>query len=260
MSSAGRPTYQAARGGSDQGGNRLHYPSSHYSSRDLASHTKMKLRKPGQNTVDEVSKRDLKRELEERELKVAADRGRKDVPRAKDKEDTLRIKDRDDILKLKDTEENDFATDRDENNKPTDDARIKRGREANNADIDDADDSDDSDEEKEDEDNDSSSEDESDDDTSELLRELEKIKKEREEERLRKEAEKAEEEARKQTEAVLHGNPLLHPQDYSIKRKWYDDTVFKNQARDEPEHKKKRFVNDTTRNDFARKFLIKYIK
>ncbi len=45
----------------------------------------------------------------------------------------------------------------------------------------------------------------------------------------------------------------------SYDNRWYDDVVFKNQARDEPDQKK-RFINDTTRNDFARKFLTKYIK
>jgi protein CWC15 len=35
--------------------------------------------------------------------------------------------------------------------------------------------------------------------------------------------------------------------------------VFKNQARDEPQLKK-RFINDTIRNDFHRRFLNKYIE
>jgi protein CWC15 len=35
--------------------------------------------------------------------------------------------------------------------------------------------------------------------------------------------------------------------------------VFKNQTRGEPE-RKKRFVNDTIRSDFHRRFLNKYIK
>jgi protein CWC15 len=41
--------------------------------------------------------------------------------------------------------------------------------------------------------------------------------------------------------------------------RWDDDVVFKNQARDEPALKK-RFVNDTIRNDFHRKFLMKFIQ
>jgi protein CWC15 len=35
--------------------------------------------------------------------------------------------------------------------------------------------------------------------------------------------------------------------------------VFRNQARNVPEQKK-RFINDTIRNDFHKKFLNKYIK
>lgn len=42
-----------------------------------------------------------------------------------------------------------------------------------------------------------------------------------------------------------------------VKRRWNDDVVFKNQARDEPK-KKQRFINDTIRNDFHRNFLAKF--
>ncbi|GAU24495.1 hypothetical protein TSUD_156070 [Trifolium subterraneum] len=41
--------------------------------------------------------------------------------------------------------------------------------------------------------------------------------------------------------------------------KWDDDVVFKNQARGETKLAK-RFINDTIRNDFHRKFLHKYMK
>ena len=44
-----------------------------------------------------------------------------------------------------------------------------------------------------------------------------------------------------------------------IKRRWNDDVVFRNQARDEPEHKK-RFINDTIRSDFHRSFIKKFMK
>jgi protein CWC15 len=49
---------------------------------------------------------------------------------------------------------------------------------------------------------------------------------------------------------------VLHQQ---VKRKWNDDVVFRQQTRSEPETKK-RFVNDTIRNDFHRSFLKKYIQ
>jgi len=70
---AGRPTWVAARGGPEQGGYRRHNPSMQFSSRDLSSHTKMKVRQTGQNTSEEVSKRDLKRELDEKEKKGKKD-------------------------------------------------------------------------------------------------------------------------------------------------------------------------------------------
>ena len=67
---------------------------------------------------------------------------------------------------------------------------------------------------------------------------------------------------------MLTSNPLLNQPggggggggggDFTLKKKWYEDTVFRHQARGEPE-RKKRFINDTTRNDFHRKFLYKFI-
>jgi protein CWC15 len=44
-----------------------------------------------------------------------------------------------------------------------------------------------------------------------------------------------------------------------IKRRWNDDVVFRNQARDEPDQKK-RFINDTIRSDFHRNFIKKFMK
>jgi len=264
---AGRPTFVAARGSAEQGGYRRHNPSMAYSSRDLASHTKMKTRQPGQNTSDEVSKRDLKRELDDKEKKVKKDDKKKD----EDEEKTLAIKEKgesDDEMdrrsrgkeKAKDKNFNIDADDSDDSDSSSDEENGKKGKgkgkgkgkqaakKNGKRGGDDGSESESDDE----------SDDDSEDETDELMRELERIKKEREQERMKQESIKSEENAKRQSETMIHGNPLLH-QDYSIKRKWYDDVVFKNQARDEPEQKK-RFVNDTTRNDFARKFLAKYIK
>ncbi len=41
--------------------------------------------------------------------------------------------------------------------------------------------------------------------------------------------------------------------------RWDDDVVFKNQARNEPKQQK-RFINDTIRNDFHKRFLQRYIR
>jgi protein CWC15 len=41
--------------------------------------------------------------------------------------------------------------------------------------------------------------------------------------------------------------------------RWDDDVVFKNQERGEKKYEK-RFINDTIRSDFHRRFLEKYIR
>lgn len=46
---------------------------------------------------------------------------------------------------------------------------------------------------------------------------------------------------------------------FQVKRRWDDDVVFKNQARTEPK-RQKRFINDTVRSDFHKRFLDRYIK
>ncbi|XP_009996815.1 PREDICTED: spliceosome-associated protein CWC15 homolog [Chaetura pelagica] len=89
-------------------------------------------------------------------------------------------------------------------------------------------------------------EDSDDDDTAALLAELEKIKKERAEEQARKEQEQ---------------KPALPQANFKVKRRWDDDVVFKNCAKGIDENKKdKRFVNDTLRSEFHKKFMEKYIK
>lgn len=97
----------------------------------------------------------------------------------------------------------------------------------------------------------------------ELLIELEKIKKAQLEEKIKKENELKE----KTQQEILKANPLLNQSfdtssingEYSLKKKWYEDTVFKNQAKLE-QKVKKRFINDTVRSDFHRKFLSKTVQ
>ncbi len=117
---------------------------------------------------------------------------------------------------------------------------------------------------------DSSSDDASDsqDETAELMRELARIKAEREAERLRLEQEKLERDARDNEAAVLRSNPLMNAtgaggaasSDSVLKRKWFDETVFKNQAKVDDPKKPKRFINDTIRSDFHIRFLDRYVK
>ncbi|EFN55587.1 hypothetical protein CHLNCDRAFT_134109 [Chlorella variabilis] len=46
---------------------------------------------------------------------------------------------------------------------------------------------------------------------------------------------------------------------FALKRRWDDDVVFRNQTRGEPKATK-RFINDTIRNDFHRRFLDRYVR
>ncbi|KAL6006745.1 hypothetical protein ACLOJK_032239 [Asimina triloba] len=125
-------------------------------------------------------------------------------------------------------------------------------------------------------DDESDDNDDDEDDAEALQAELERIRKERAEEKLRKvkemddnanedfglekERQQQEEELKAKEAGLLRGNPLLNnPTSFNVKRRWDDDVVFKNQTRGESKTPK-RFINDTIRNDFHRKFLQKYMK
>ena len=105
------------------------------------------------------------------------------------------------------------------------------------------------------------------------MRELEKIKKERAEAKAKEvhmpspqfynsinhmqEAERAAEEQEQREIDIARGNPLLNSRDFTMKRRWDDDVVFKNQARGtEDRNKKKEFINDMLRSDFHKKFMV----
>lgn len=112
-----------------------------------------------------------------------------------------------------------------------------------------------------------SDDDDDEDDTAELLRELEKIKRERAEEKERQEKLQAEEERKEREAQAAIGNPLLNTpdnssgsKDFSVKRRWDDDVIFKNQARGMDDKPKKRFINDTLRSDFHRRFMKQYVQ
>jgi len=231
MTTAARPTWAPAKGGNEQGGTRIFGPSQKYSSRDLAAHTSLKPRKDGQETQDEVRRRDLRSELEERERKHFG---------------------------LKDKS---FSENRDRRkggpllleglNRDTVDRFANKNVDADDSDVDVKSDESDDDDDEDDED-----------DTEALLAELEQIKKERAEEMARKERLQQEEELKTKEAELMRGNPLLNfnnPTNFNVKRRWDDDVVFKNQARGESKLAK-RFINDTIRSDFHRKFLQKYMK
>ncbi|CAN4097130.1 unnamed protein product [Withania somnifera] len=230
MTTAARPTWAPAKGGNEQGGTRIFGPSQKYSSRDIAAHTTLKPRKEGQDTKDELQKRNLREELEDRERRhFSKDKGYND-DRDRRKGSQLFL----------------------EGSKREIEERIvPRSADADDADAD----------VKSDDESDDDDDDDDEDDTEALLAELEQIKKEKAEEKLRKERQEQEEELKAKEAELLRGNPLLNnqPTTFSVKRRWDDDVVFKNQARGEMKVAK-RFINDTIRNDFHRKFLQKYMK
>ncbi|KAL3695966.1 hypothetical protein R1sor_010042 [Riccia sorocarpa] len=228
MTTAARPTWAPAKGGHEQGGVRMFGASQKYSSRDLASHTNLKLRKDGQDTAEDLRKRSLRDELDDRERRHFSS---KDKDRGYDDRDHRKGSATAGYLEgpKRETEERQAPK-----NIDADDSDVEVESES---------------EESEDDE----------DDTAELLAELERIKKERAEEKLRKEREQQEDEMRVKESELVRGNPLLNPTSFSVKRRWDDDVVFKNQARGE-QKTAKRFINDTIRNDFHRKFLNKYMK
>lgn len=140
----------------------------------------------------------------------------------------------------------------------TNDPEIKRRKilaETRHLDAD-SDGGEDSDASSEEEDEDES---EDEDDEEVLLRELEKIKKERAEQREKEEREKAAVEQEKREFDIARGNPLLNSDAFSVRRRWDDDVIFKNQARGTDDRsKKKEFVNDLLRSDFHKKFMVSY--
>ncbi|KAK8962363.1 hypothetical protein KSP40_PGU008939 [Platanthera guangdongensis] len=226
MTTAARPTWAPAKGGNEQGGTRIFGPSQKYSSRDLAAHTTLKPRKEGQDTQEELQRRNLREELEERERRHFS---------SKDKSYN---EDRD---RRTGTGTGHFL---EGGKRDVEDRIVPRSIDADDSDVD------------------VKSEDESDDDDEALMAELDRIKKERVEENLRKERLKQEEDLKVKEAELMRGNPLINlnnSSSFNVKRRWDDDVVFKNQAQGETKAPK-RFINDTIRNDFHRKFLQRYMK
>lgn len=225
MTTAARPTWAPAKGGNEQGGTRIFGPSQKYSSRDMAAHTTLKPRKEGQDTQDEVQRRNLREELEDRERRHFSS-----------KEDRDRRKGNHLLLEG--------------SRREVEERIVPRSIDADDADVDAQSDDDSDDDDEDDED-----------DHEALLLELERLKKEKAEQKEREEREKQDEELKAREEQLLRGNPLLNTAaaSFSVKRRWDDDVVFKNQARGETKVPK-RFINDTIRSDFHRKFLHKYMK
>jgi protein CWC15 len=262
MTTAHRPTWKAAvgkasEGGFDSGG----ALSSMRSSKDASAHTKLKYRSAGQ----QMSKAEvIQRSLEALDKAKGGGVGRRVVDESTEKAAVAALegecgaaRKEVDVAVLNkyddgdDDDEVDFGGD---------------GEKAGAAGAAVESDESDLDANSDDDDSDSDSDDDSDDDEEvALAAELAKIRAEKEAaKRAAEEKERKEEEA-KLTEAAMLGNPLLQHGGTSssgggvMKRKWNDDVVFRNQARKEPEGQK-RFINDTVRNDFHKRFMDKFMR
>mmetsp|Transcript_42578 Transcript_42578/g.77330 ORF Transcript_42578/g.77330 Transcript_42578/m.77330 type:complete len:235 (+) Transcript_42578:81-785(+) len=227
MTTAHRPTFNSIIGsGSNPSGGQFVAHTTKVSNRDAAISTTLKYRKVSQGAPEErVSRKEFRETLETKEEDARDERDGKKEERKKAREEA---KQRREKLAL---ENNPFPQDADD-------------------DVPSA--SDDEDE--------GAGDDE--DDTEELMRELAKIKREREEEEQRQQAAQDKQQEKGRKEEILKGNPLINGaaggDDGSLKRKWDDETVFKNQARTAPKQKQ-RYINDAVRSDFHRKFLQKYV-
>ena len=216
MTTAHRPTFDPARGKEAQRGVAYHQ-------RLLPAHTQLKVRQPGQGGDADAEVRDLRAELLAAEAAHFAKT--KGASGAGSGTETTAPK-----RALEDTP---LGLDGPEDEDP--DAKRRRILEETrdiDADSDGA--------------NDDSSDEESDDDEdeeAELMRQLEKIKRERAEQKAKEDADKAAQDQEQREEDIALGNPLLNPQAFTVKRRWDDDVIFKNQARGTEQKGKKEFVN-----------------
>ncbi|KAJ6444739.1 Pre-mRNA-splicing factor cwc15 [Purpureocillium lavendulum] len=256
MTTAHRPTFDPA-----QGKEALRGPA--YHQRLLPAHTQLKFRKAGQGgDADDEPGTDLAAELLAAEAAYYAKKngGALPAPDADDHDDARSSSAAATGKRPLPPGSGGDGPDGEE------DIAAKRRRILEESREIDADDSTDEDEE-----DDSDSDD--DDEDAELQRELERVRREREEKKKREvthaprptarlhththlrgqaadgppnkqEAERAKEEEEARERHIAYGNPLLNKQDFTMKRRWDDDVVFKNQARGtEDKGKKKEFVN-----------------
>ncbi|VDC07911.1 unnamed protein product [Peniophora sp. CBMAI 1063] len=262
MSTAHRPTWDPAQAKDTKGASRL------MSARDMNAHTKLKFRQPGQTSVDEVKRRDLRAELLQAEAEArnkkrkAAGLPLEDVPSVagaieaapEEEESNKRRK------LLQEALENDRDADSDDDDEDGD-GDDKMDGAGKKADSDEDDDEDDSDDEE--------------DETAELLRELEKIKRERAAEKERQEREASQSAQADREQEIATANPLLNlaaalgtPQGvntnqkgtFAVKKRWDDDHIFKNQAMNEKDKSQNGFVNDLLRTEFHKKFMSRFVK
>jgi len=228
MTTAHRATFNPAKGGSSRGEGDLGKLSKQYSSRDLPGHTKLKYREVGQNAPEEISRRDLRKELEQRE--------KSDRPSRSDKRSDIRAiregskKQRLDQVSAANLDADDpvdssSGSDSDDSEDDTAELmaelnRIKKERAEEQAKV--------QQEEKE------------------------------ESERIRTENILSGNPLMNPAKKGAGGGD--NKSSFAVKRRWDDDVVFKNCARGLSDKPQQHFINDTLRSEFHKKFMEKYVK
>lgn len=245
MTTAARPTFDPAKGGSGVREKNLGKLSQQLSSRDLPAHLTLKERVSGQDTIDEINERDLRSELEEREKIAQLEKSRgsqyRFVP-SLEQATQVRLALKAERDKEREAEK-DALIDTESQICPTiinarKMAQLDADEDFGSADFSESDFDDDDEEE---------------DDPEELMAELNKIKQERKAEEEKRELELREKEEQVRSNTIQEAS-------FTIKRRWDDDVPFKNCARDEPDPKRKLYVNDTLRQEFHKRFMDKYIR
>ncbi|KAJ1965803.1 complexed with cef1p [Dispira parvispora] len=252
MTTAARPTFDPAKGGENRN------PKIQLSARDLPSHTQLKYRAPPTDTSEEKHLVELREQLLEAErVHFSKSQGEGSAPtdagsprrqlaiEAEPPLDVLDDEKRRQLLEqvkgwdVDESDEDTSSNESDEDDHSADQRSSSEGPE------------------------DSSDDSEDEDETVLLLRELEKIKRERAEEEAKKKQQQILLEESQRSIQVLQANPLLNlssDHSFAVKRRWDDDVVFKNQAKDVDDRPQKRFINDMLRSDFHKKFMSKYIR
>ncbi|KAK1773238.1 Pre-mRNA-splicing factor Cwf15/Cwc15 [Copromyces sp. CBS 386.78] len=268
MTTAHRPTFDPAKGKEALRGPAYHQ-------RLLPAYTQLKFRKPGQGGVAGASEdrdtHDLRAELlAAEEAHKAKLRGGPALTSGDEENAAAGTKRPLALTGGDDDNNNNKEVDREEEAKRRRILELTREIDADDSSDDDNDsdagseaDASKNKEEADDDDDDSDSDSDSDSDNeeAELQRELERVRRERQEKREREEAERQKLEEEQREKDIALGNPLLNKPDFTVKRRWDDDVVFKNQARGvDDRNKKKEFVNDLLRSDFHRRFMSKYVR
>lgn len=264
MTTAARPTFDPAKGGTGLRDKNLGKLSQQTSSRDLPAHLKLKERTKGQDTAEELEGRDFKAELEARERLASGPTGKVNSPSSIRSPKAIEFNPDDTIggssVRRSNRSKANLASPSSQGSRTIQSDGIKDESENTLLDCDGEDDKDSYDDYEDDEESDEEEEE----DEEALLAELEKVRQYHAQRIEREEQERKEKlissSSSGSTGPSFTGPSSTGPSSFSVKRPWDDDVPFKNCARGEDQKKKPTFINDTIRSESHRKFMDKYIR